>query len=51
MVCDCCVNSSHTLKFGLPQRRRVASDDDELRFAGPQSLESGLVAESDLARL
>ena len=43
--------STLTLKLGLPQRRRVASDDDELRLAGAQRLESGFVAESDLAGL
>jgi hypothetical protein len=41
----------HTLELALPQGWSVASDDDELSLAGAQSLESGLVAESDLARL
>jgi len=40
-----------TLEFRLTQRRRVAGDDDELGLAGAQSLEGGLVAESDFARL
>lgn len=40
-----------TLELRLPEWRRVASDDDELGLAGAQSLECGLVAESDLAGL
>jgi hypothetical protein len=35
------------LELRLPQRRGVASDDDELRLAGTQALEGGLVAEGD----
>lgn len=40
-----------TLKLRLAQRWCVASNDDELCLSGSQSLECGLVAESDLARL
>jgi len=40
-----------TLELRLPERGRVARDDDELGLAGAQSLERGLVAQSDLARL
>ena len=47
--CDWAVE--RTLKLRLPERRRVASDDDELGLAGAQSLQGGLVAERDLAGL
>lgn len=35
------------LKLRLPQRRSVASNDDELSLAGSQTLKGGLVSESD----
>ena len=35
------------LELRLPQRRSVASDDDELGLAGAQALEGRLVAEGD----
>lgn len=34
-----------TLELALPQRWRIAGDDDEFRLAGAQRLEGGLVAE------
>ena len=40
-----------TLKLRLPERRGVASNDDELGLAGAKSLQSRLVAKSDLAGL
>ena len=40
-----------TLKLRLPERGGVASNDDELGLAGAESLQSRLVAKSDLARL
>jgi hypothetical protein len=38
---------SVVLKLRLPQRRSVASNDDELGLAGSQALEGGLVAKGD----
>ena len=35
------------LQLGLAERRRVASDDDELGLARAQRLEGGLVSEGD----
>ena len=40
-----------TLELRLPQRRGVASDDDELGLASTESLEGRLVTQSDLAGL
>ena len=44
-------SGGRTLELRLAQRRSVAGDDDELGLAGAQSLQRGLVAESDLAGL
>ena len=41
----------HTLKLRLPERRSVASNDNELGLSGAESLQSRLVAKSDLAGL
>lgn len=38
------------LELRLPQRRRVAGDDNELGLSSAQALEGGLVAESDPAQ-
>jgi hypothetical protein len=38
------------LELRLPQRRSVASNDDELGLAGAQALEGRLVAEGDPTR-
>jgi len=48
---DHLVSAMLTLKLGLPERRSVAGDDDELGLAGAESLQGGLVAQSDLAGL
>lgn len=39
------------LKLGLPERRSVAGDDDELGLARAEGLKGRLVAESDCNRL
>lgn len=39
------------LQLGLPQRRGVAGDEDELCLAGAEGLEGRLVSEHDLAGL
>jgi hypothetical protein len=40
-----------TLELRLAQRRGVASNENELGLAAPETLQSGLVAENNLARL
>jgi hypothetical protein len=40
-----------TLELRLPERRSVASNDDELGLAGAQALKGGLVTKGDLAGL
>lgn len=42
---------ARTFKLRLPQRRRVAGNDDELSLARTETLEGRLVAQSNLAGL